>query len=188
MLALSVWMTWWALFVNRPISTLHKMVHNNFWGNSCFPRCKFYDVHLKTDTSDKWYKLRLVINHFNVVFRAALSNGNRQSIANTWKSFTDVILANSITNLTCTWAKKIKLKVRRERPNSAVMPNDNEMKWSGIDFQFTEKIAFMKWFDNRCVTLLRTALKGFNQVLSVLSRVKGQSTKTFFTCSERIKD
>ena len=68
------------------------------------------------------------------------------------------------------------------------MPNDNEIKRGDNDFQFTENIAIVKWFGNRGVTLLGTALEGCNQILSVSRRVKGQSTKTSVPCSEIIKN
>ena len=44
--------------------------------------------------------------------------------------------------------------------NMAVMPNDSNMKRGDIEFQFSENIAAVKWFDNRGVTLVGTALEG----------------------------
>ena len=78
--------------------------------------------------------------------------------------------------------------VRRDRRNMTIMRNDNEMKRGDIEFQFTENRAAVKWFDNRGVTLLGAGLEGCNQVLLVLSSIKGQSSRTFVPCSEMIKD
>ena len=55
----------------------------------------------------------------------------------------------------------------------AVMPNDSNMKRGEIEFQFSENIAAVKWFDNRGVTLVGTALEGCDQISSTSRCAKG---------------
>ena len=70
----------------------------------------------------------------------------------------------------------------------AVMPNDSNMKRGNIEFQFSENIAAVKWFDNRGVTLVGTALEGCDQISSVSRRAKDQSSKFTVPCPKMVKD
>ena len=78
--------------------------------------------------------------------------------------------------------------VRKDRCNMAVMPNDSNMKRGDIEFQFSENIAVVKWFDNCAVTLVGTALEGCDQISSVSRRAKGQSSKVTVPCPKMVKD
>ena len=211
-----------------------------------------------SDTSDKGYKLRTVINHLNKAFQAAMSDADRQSIdehmtkfkgRNSCKQYiknkpikwgfkwwcrcssttgylyefnlylgkkekTEIGLGESVVlNLSqklegsyCTLyfdnffnspllVNKLYEKglycvgtVRKDRRNMAVMPNDSNMKRGDIEFQFSENIAAVKWFDNRGVTLVGTALEGCDQISSVSRRAKGQSSKVTVPCPKMVKD
>ena len=68
------------------------------------------------------------------------------------------------------------------------MPNDSNMKRGDTEFQFSENIAAVKWFDNRGVTLVGTALEGCDQISSVSRRAKGQSSKVTVPCPKMVKD
>ena len=68
------------------------------------------------------------------------------------------------------------------------MPNDSNMKQGNIEFQFYKNIAAVKWFDNRGVTLVGTALEGCDQISSVSRRAKGQSSKVTVPCQQMVKE
>ena len=68
------------------------------------------------------------------------------------------------------------------------MPNDSNMKRGDIEFQFSENIAALKWFDNFGVILVGTALEGCDQISSVSRHVKGQSSKVTAPCPKMVKD
>ena len=210
-----------------------------------------------SDTSDKGYKLRTVINHLNKAFQAAMSDADRQSIDENMTKFkgwnsckqyiknkpikwgfkwrcrcssttgylyefslylgkkekTELRLGESVVlNLSqklegsyCTLyfdnffnspllVNKFYEKglycvgtVRKDRRNMVVMPNDINMKRGDIEFQFSENIAAVKWFDNRGVTLVGTALEGCDQISSVSRRAKGQSSKVTVPCPKMVK-
>ena len=78
--------------------------------------------------------------------------------------------------------------VRKDRRNMAAMPNDSNMNRGDIKFQFSENIASVKWFDNRGVTLVGTALEECDQISSVSRRAKGQSSKVTVPCPKMVKD
>ena len=50
------------------------------------------------------------------------------------------------------------------------------MKRGDIDFQYTDNIVAVKWYDNRGVILVRTCLEACNQISSVSRRVKGKKS------------
>ena len=211
-----------------------------------------------SNTSDKGYKLRTVINHLNKAFQAAMSDADRQSIdehmtkfkgRNSCKQYiknkpikwgfkwwcrcssttgylyefnlylgkkekTELGLGESVVlNLSqklegsyCTLyfdnffnspllVNKLYEKglycvgtVRKDRRSMAVLPNDSNMKQGDIEFQFSENIAAVKWFDNHGVTLVGTALEGCDQISSVSHHAKGQSSKVTVTCPKMVKD
>ena len=70
----------------------------------------------------------------------------------------------------------------------AVIPNDSNVKRGDIEFQFSENIATVTWFDNRGVTLVGTALEGCDQISSVSRRAKGQRSKVTGPCPKMVKD
>ena len=70
----------------------------------------------------------------------------------------------------------------------ALMKKDKDMKRVDIDFQYTNSVVAVKWFDNRGVTVVGTCLEECNKVSTVLRRVKGKSAKIPTTCPETVKD
>ena len=79
-----------------------------------------FSSNTKGDKSDKGYKVRSLINHFNQIFSNSVSNDDAQSIdqapknmlktsqSNGFSSFDIVVLVKQDTsiNLTCSWIKK----------------------------------------------------------------------------------
>ena len=70
----------------------------------------------------------------------------------------------------------------------AIMKKDKDMERNDIDFQDSNNVVAVKWFDNRGVTMVGTCLEECNKVSIVRRRVKGQSTKIPVPYSEIIKD
>ena len=56
------------------------------------------------------------------------------------------------------------------------------MKRGNIDFQYSDNIFVVKWYDYRGVTLVRTCLEGCNRILLVSRKVKGRSAKIPVAC------
>ena len=81
--------------------------------------------------------------------------------------------------------------VRSDRKYMAIMKKDKDMKRGGTDFQYSNNVVAVKWFDNRGVKIVGTCLEEYNKVSTVTTvtrRVKGQKTKIPVPCPEVIKD
>ena len=76
------------------------------------------------------------------------------------------------------------------RPNSKMMPklpDDKSMKRNYIHYQYSKKVIFVKWKDNRGIVLLGSNIDGAGDCSSVQRREKSLSSKTSFLCSQLVK-
>ena len=64
------------------------------------------------------------------------------------------------------------------------MKKDKDMKRGDVDFQYTNNVVAVKWFDNRGVTVVGTCLEECDKISTVSRRVKGQSAKISVPCPE----
>ena len=62
------------------------------------------------------------------------------------------------------------------------------MKRVDVDFQYTNNVVAVNWFDNRGVTMVGTCLEECDKISTISRRVKKQSVKIPVPCLEIIKD
>ena len=62
------------------------------------------------------------------------------------------------------------------------------MKRVDVDFQYTNNVVAVNWFDNRGVTMVGTCLEESDKISTISRRVKGQSAKIPVPCLEINKD
>ena len=62
--------------------------------------------------------------------------------------------------------------VRSDRKNMAVTKKDNDLKRGDVDFQYTNNVVAVRWFENRGVTMIGTWLEKCNKISTVSRRAK----------------
>ena len=68
------------------------------------------------------------------------------------------------------------------------MKKDKDMKQGDVDFQYTNNVVAVKWFDNHGVTVVGICLEECDKISTFSRRVKGQSAKIPVSCPEIVKN
>ena len=67
------------------------------------------------------------------------------------------------------------------------LPDHKSMKGGDIHYQYSEKVIYVKWKDNRGVVLLGSNIDGAYDYSTKQRREKGMSSKTSFPCPHSVK-
>ena len=74
-----------------------------------------------------------------------------------------------------------------DRINMSQMKKDKEMKRGDYQCKFYNHLAYIKWFDNKSMMLLRSHLEEITSISTMQRRLKGSSSKIHINCPNSIK-